>query len=343
MDLELNSVNERMNGQGYSGYTSNGYADYGRFYEDGFESRWQKQRDWTRPAMICGLALLAVGGFFYSGHSSSPDIVSSGDSVSPAWNEAGGKPDRSIVMYPYFQVLEGKMPEFKRIMSDFYKDIEPEEEGMIYYGFAVNEEEHMVVCREAYEHAEGLLLHLKDVGPPLQKALEIAALVNLQIHGPAHEISKLKDPLAHLNPEYFELDRGSWVFRPLPMGSRDTSVTLYPHFFVDAGKMPDFKRIVSEFHQEINPAYENMLYYGFAEEPTYNQAFCRESYADAEGVLHHMRDTRQALQDALKIAVLGKLEVMGPRAELEKLNKTLAPLGAKFFIADESSTFYKYW
>merc|ERR1719191_1474432 len=109
----------------------------------------------------------------------------------------------------------------------------------------------MVVCREAYRHAEGLLIHMHNIGPPLQKALSMAALVSLQIHGPRNELRKLQEPLARLRPEYFVLEPGSKVFNPLPAGTRDTSVTLYPHFFVDKGRMKEFKQVVREFHTEI--------------------------------------------------------------------------------------------
>merc|ERR1719277_1649495 len=99
--------------------------------------------------------------------------------------------------------------------------------------------------------------------------------------------------------------------------------------------MDDFKQVVTEFHKEVDPVGENMLYWGFATEYSYNQAIVRESYQNAEGVLHHMKDTRVALNDALEIAYLGKLEVIGPATELTKLNQTLAPLGARFYAVDQ--------
>jgi hypothetical protein len=61
-------------------------------------------------------------------------------------------------------------------------------------------------CREAYESAEGLLAHLDNVGALLAEMLTIADLTRVEVHGPATELEKLKQPLAHLNPTFFALE-----------------------------------------------------------------------------------------------------------------------------------------
>ena len=60
-------------------------------------------------------------------------------------------------------------------------------------------------CREAYLSAEGLLAHLDNVGALLAELMKVADLVRLEVHGPAEELQKLKEPLAHLKPVFFEL------------------------------------------------------------------------------------------------------------------------------------------
>ena len=50
---------------------------------------------------------------------------------------------------------------------------------------------------------------------------------------------------------------------------------------------------------------------------------CREGYADAEGLLHHLENVGSLLQEALGIADLARLEVHGPEDELSKLRKPL--------------------
>jgi hypothetical protein len=39
----------------------------------------------------------------------------------------------------------------------------------------------------------------------LAQALTMADLIRIEVHGPAAELAKLKEPLAHLNPVWFEL------------------------------------------------------------------------------------------------------------------------------------------
>jgi hypothetical protein len=54
--------------------------------------------------------------------------------------------------------------------------------------------------------AEGVIDHLDNVGPLLADLLTIAELTKLEIHGPAEELAKLKEPLSHLNPAWFTLE-----------------------------------------------------------------------------------------------------------------------------------------
>ena len=80
------------------------------------------------------------------------------------------------------------------------------EPGYVHYAFSFNgDEEH---CREGYEDADGVLAHLDNVGELLQEALKIADLTRLEVHGPAEELAKLKEPLKDLSPAYFELHDG---------------------------------------------------------------------------------------------------------------------------------------
>jgi hypothetical protein len=48
---------------------------------------------------------------------------------------------------------------------------------------------------------------LENVRPALAQALTISDLKRLEVHGPAAELEKLKEPLAHLKPEWFVVAR----------------------------------------------------------------------------------------------------------------------------------------
>jgi len=105
-----------------------------------------------------------------------------------------------VTLHPYFKVHPGKLETFKAGFPAFVEKTASEEKNL-FYEFTVNGDE--VFCREGYANAEGLLAHLENVGALLAEALKIADLVRLEVHGPAAELDKLREPLAHLKPEWF--------------------------------------------------------------------------------------------------------------------------------------------
>lgn len=113
--------------------------------------------------------------------------------------------DTCCTIVPYFKPHEGKFEEFKAGCPAFV-ELTEKEEKVLFYGFSFTEDH--VHCREGYVDAEGVLAHLDNVGELLQKALEIADLVKLEIHGPAEELAKLKEPLKELPIEYYTLEYG---------------------------------------------------------------------------------------------------------------------------------------
>ena len=94
------------------------------------------------------------------------------------------------------------MPYLKAILPEFAAKTR-DETGNLFYEFTINGDE--VFCREGYVNAEALLAHLENVGAMLAQAMTMASLIRLEVHGPTAELAKLKEPLAHLNPVWFEL------------------------------------------------------------------------------------------------------------------------------------------
>src|SRR4051812_45157078 len=105
-----------------------------------------------------------------------------------------------VSLHPYFKVHPGKLEAFKAGFAAFVEKTVNEEKNL-FYEFTVSGDE--VFCREGYVDAEGLLAHLENVGALLAEALKIADLTRLEVHGPAKELDKLREPLAHLNPAWF--------------------------------------------------------------------------------------------------------------------------------------------
>jgi len=113
--------------------------------------------------------------------------------------------DKCCSIVPYFKVHDGELEAFKALCEKFVEKT-AEETKCLYYGFSFDGDQ--AHCREAYADAEGALAHLENVGALLEKALGIADLTRLEIHGPEKELAKLREPLADLNPQYFTLEFG---------------------------------------------------------------------------------------------------------------------------------------
>ena len=114
-------------------------------------------------------------------------------------------PANVVSIHPYFKAHPGKLDAFKAAMPRFVEKTK-NEPLHLYYEFTVNGDE--IFCREGYIGAAGVLAHLENVGAELAEALEISNLTRLEFHGPADEIEKLKEPLAHLNPAWFVIECG---------------------------------------------------------------------------------------------------------------------------------------
>merc|ERR1712224_983146 len=74
----------------------------------------------------------------------------------------------------------------------------------------------------------------------------------------------------------------------------DTQVTIVPYFTVPEGKMDEFKAGFPAFYEHTKAgtgASGQCLYYGFAIDG--NKVHCRESYANADGVLAHLGESKR--------------------------------------------------
>lgn len=113
--------------------------------------------------------------------------------------------DNLCTLVPYFTVQSGKMDEFKALGDQMVERTKTEKE-CVFYGFSFNGDR--AHCREGYSSAEGILAHLENVDALLKQALGIASLDLLEIHAPAADIEKLKEPLSGLNPTFFTVESG---------------------------------------------------------------------------------------------------------------------------------------
>lgn len=113
--------------------------------------------------------------------------------------------DTCCTIVPYFKVHEGQLEAFKSLCEQFVEKTRSESQ-CLYYGFSFDGDQ--VYCREGYEDAQALLVHLENVGALLDEALKIAELTRLEIHGPEEELAHLREPLKDLGPQFFRLKYG---------------------------------------------------------------------------------------------------------------------------------------
>jgi hypothetical protein len=108
-----------------------------------------------------------------------------------------------VSLHPYFKAHAGKLEAVKAGFPCFVEKTATEKKNL-FYGYTINGDE--IFCREGYTDAEGVLAHLDNVGALLTEMLTMADLTRVEVHGPAAELSKLKEPLAHLNPAWFAIE-----------------------------------------------------------------------------------------------------------------------------------------
>ncbi len=113
--------------------------------------------------------------------------------------------DPCCTLVPYFKVHDGKLDEFRKLGEQFVEKTQTEAKCM-HYGFSFNGQQ--AHCREGYADAEALLSHLENVGALLDQVLKIADITRLEVHAPAAEIEKLREPLSELNPEFYTMETG---------------------------------------------------------------------------------------------------------------------------------------
>ncbi|RJS95070.1 putative quinol monooxygenase [Salinisphaera sp. Q1T1-3] len=116
--------------------------------------------------------------------------------------------DTGVSFTPYFDIPAARMDAFMALVDRFIEATRTES-GCLYYGFCFNGSQ--AICREGYVDGDAFLVHLDNVGALFAEAQEIATVSRMEMHGPAAELAKLREPLAELDITWYTLEAG---FRP---------------------------------------------------------------------------------------------------------------------------------
>jgi hypothetical protein len=117
------------------------------------------------------------------------------------------------------------------------------------------------------------------------------------------------------------------------MKNSDKCCSLVPYFHIHEGKVDSFKDLSKRFLIKAKEE-KDCMYYGFSFEG--DNAHCREGYTNADGILAHLKNVASLMGEAFEIADLTRLEVHGPKEELQKLRKPLEALAPQYWIMDDS-------
>jgi hypothetical protein len=118
------------------------------------------------------------------------------------------------------------------------------------------------------------------------------------------------------------------------VATNDTSVSIHPYFEIHEGREAEFKAIAERCvaATRANASDERCQHYGFSYDR--RMAFCREAYADAQGLLTHLGNIKELLGAALQVAELSRLEVHASEEQLALLREPLAELAPRFFVLE---------
>lgn len=111
----------------------------------------------------------------------------------------------------------------------------------------------------------------------------------------------------------------------------DNVCSIVPYFQIQDGKLDEMKMLCETFIEKTKTE-PKCLYYGFCFNE--NVMHCREAYEGAEGVLAHIENVGELIDEALKISELFRFEIHGNADELAKLKEPLASLDPEYYTLE---------
>ena len=115
------------------------------------------------------------------------------------------------------------------------------------------------------------------------------------------------------------------------MELQDTAVSIHPYFKISPTNLDDFKYLADDLI-ETTRGEMGCLCYGFSF--ANDEAFCRQTYKNADSALAHLSNVEDLLEKLIEIAELSRLEIHGSKQELSKLQYPLKRLSPKYFVLE---------
>jgi len=238
-------------------------------------------------------------------------------------------------------VVFGQFPaewDIKAKAADLYSLVKKGTPECLYYGYAING--NRAICREAYSSGQGVIAHMKEIKEKFEETVAQVGPANVKIlvMGQSADLDLLRPHLAPKGARFITLDSGSLVLNQFPKGCADKHVALLVEFEVPAGRMDEFKAGFPKFYAATKngAGASGCYYYSFGIEG--NSVFCREGYKDADSLAKHGADVKGMLEEPMKaVGAAMKINIVGPKAELDKVRPKLEPKGAVFWELDDGA------
>ncbi|MEO6788061.1 MAG: hypothetical protein ABI318_18195 [Chthoniobacteraceae bacterium] len=113
------------------------------------------------------------------------------------------------------------------------------------------------------------------------------------------------------------------------MSTPSNVVSLHPYFKIKPGNLDTVRGLLPAFVARTQKE-AKCLYYDFTLDG--DTVFCREAYTGAEGVIEHLDNVGDLLDEMLRHADLERIELHGSAGELDKLRARCGPLNPKWFV-----------
>ena len=112
------------------------------------------------------------------------------------------------------------------------------------------------------------------------------------------------------------------------MTSGDQCISIHPYFRVPPERDDAVMKLCEQFVDRSSRE-PLCLYYGFTKSE--QTLHCREGYRGAAGVIAHLDNVGDLLQEIMQLCELVKLEVHGDSDELEKIKPVLKDFSVEYF------------
>ncbi|CAE7295649.1 unnamed protein product [Symbiodinium necroappetens] len=229
-------------------------------------------------------------------------------------------------IHAYFQVLDEAVA--GRILQDFVEHTK-DESGCLWYAWDRSGDK--LFCNEAYEDAQAVLTHMENLGKA-GTFKDAAKLTQIEFHGPAVELEKLRSAAEAVNGRLFTEDGGAGFMHPLtPSANVEPASLCTLHAYYDLTDEGKAEPVLGDLATRTKSE-RGCVYHGWTKAG--NTLFCREGYLDSDAVLAHLNNVASCtgLADCTRLRCL---ELHGPPSQLAKLQGIAQQMGAECYERQE--------